>query len=113
MPLWALFCGQPVAVLEPGSCSCCWVPEGMRCGWVRGYRLSSRKWDSGQSDQPLHYCTISTGCSQGVTRDAREHYQHKFTVSLFCSKLLYMDSLRANISVRRPKIMQFILEKGL
>jgi hypothetical protein len=25
------------------------------------------------------YCTISTGCSRGVTRDAREHHQPQFT----------------------------------
>jgi len=27
----------------------------------------------------VYYCTISTNCSQGVTRDAREHYQTVFT----------------------------------
>ena len=27
----------------------------------------------------LAYCTISTNCSQGVTRDTREHYHMVFT----------------------------------
>ena len=29
------------------------------------------------------YCTISTKCSQGVTHDAREHYQTQFTSKIW------------------------------